>query len=399
MRILIFLLSISCFHIATAQSVTAENIAKDLSVFKEKLIKTHPDPFYKTSEQILDAQIKAVQDNWSLFNAEQAYVKLLGIVASIGDGHTNLYPWDYYNQFPIRFYWLQDEIFVSATDEAHVNFLGGKLKAVNGKSINDVTKRLAMVIPGHESVAFTRNWSSYYLTISQIMYGLSITDEPGRIEYELELADGSKSTLILDRFAEANEVLLRPYEKEPMFYDTQENGLWFEELDNGLIYFHFSSYPKKSDFKKLGKELNNYLKKDTEKTLLIDLRRNGGGDFTKGRALLDHIEETVVNYEMRVYVAIAAGTYSAAVGNAGDFKQRLYATLIGEVTAGRPIGYQENNPYTLPNSGLPGSISSILYKFMEEDTDGIFPDIEVKYTWEHYVEGRDPVMEYLTKKK
>ena len=46
-----------------------------------------------------------------------------------------------------------------------------------------------------------------------------------------------------------------------MFYDSKNDGLWFKKLDNNLIYLHFSKYPDNSEFRKVGKELVDELKK------------------------------------------------------------------------------------------------------------------------------------------
>ena len=87
------------------------------------------------------------------------------------------------------------------------------------------------------------------------------------------------------------------------------------------------------------------------------------------------------------------------MANAIDFRDQLNATLVGEVTAGRPNGYQENNSFTLPNTKIPGSCSSEYYKFQEKDTPGLFPDIRIEETWESYSSGKDLIMDYLAEEQ
>ena len=61
----------------------------------------------------------------------------------------------------------------------------------------------------------------------------------------------------------------------------------------------------------------------------------------------------------------------------------------------RLVHSQENNPFVLPNSKIPGSVSSEYYKFQEEDTPGVFPDVEIPFRWKEYANAEDPVIAYL----
>ena len=386
----------ACSQVSDPITVTEEGLLEDLIFLKEKILKTHPNPFYLTTKEEFNSKIQHLLNNKGRYEVEEIYVRMLEIVASVGDGHTNLRPFEYYNDYPLRFYWLQDNIYISGISKDQKTLLGSKLVAVDGIPIEDVMSKVFNLIPGHESKTFSRDWATYYVRIAEIMYGLGICSSKKSIVYKIETPSGEHIELPFKIEPANGEIeIVRPYEKAPMYYDEKENGLWFRELDHNLIYFHFSDYPRKSEFKKLGKNLNKLLGKSVDKTLLIDLRRNGGGDFTKGRKLIELIEKTVIKNKIPVYVAIGGSTYSAAVANAVDFKKRLNATLLGEVTAGRPNGYQENNAFVLPNTKIPGSCSSEYYKFQEEDTPGLFPDVEIKFMWEHYAKSQDVVLDYL----
>ena len=59
----------------------------------------------------------------------------------------------------------------------------------------------------------------------------------------------------------------------------------------------------------------------------------------------------------------------------------------GEVSGARPVGYQENFPFTLAHSGLQGSVAKEHYRFQAEDTAGLIPDHPVAWTWTDYAAG------------
>lgn len=400
MKKLLYLLYLSSF-LSCAQepkevTMSSEGIVADLPFLKEKILDTHPDPFYASDKAAFEQKMNDLLANGKHYSAEKAYVKMLEIIASIGDGHTNFWPFNYYQAYPIEFSRFEDRIQVSGIGKMKKHLLGYELKAVDGVPLDQFISSIHKLVPHHETEEFTWNWTLYYLRVAQIMYGLEVAKSNEQITYTLSNELGEEKTLTLSVVGASNVELVYPYEKAPMFYDAREEGFWFEDLGNGLIYFHFSSYPSRSTFSKMGKTLDKVLAEGATKTLFIDLRRNGGGDFTKGRKLIDKIEATVRERNIPVYVATSRRTFSAAIANAADFRQRLNATLLGEPTGGRPIGYQETNIFYLPTTGIRGSVSSILYKFQEEDTPGVLPDVDIPYTWEDYRSGRDPILDYLT---
>ena len=91
----------------------------------------------------------------------------------------------------------------------------------------------------------------------------------------------------------------------------------------------------------------------------------------------------------------APKTFSAAVSNACHFRDAFDARYLGEVSGGRPNGYQETRAFFLPNSGLSCSVAQEHYIFQEDDTDGIQPDVLLPPRWETYAAGRDPVLEWI----
>ncbi len=376
--------------------VTNQGLLEDLDYLKEKILKTHPNPFYLTTEEDFNTKFQYLKENGDSFTPEKTFVKVLEIMCSIGDGHTDIWPRTYYSSYPIRFHWFQEDIYVSSIEKENEEFLGSKLLAIDETPIKEVTEKVFKITSQHETIGLSERTTSRYVTIAQLMYGLEISKSKKKITYTLQTPTSGVQELSLEISPpNVKPELVTPFEKDPYYYDNRGSGLWFEEIENDLIYFHFSSYPKNSEFGKIGKELNSLLKATKGKKLFIDLRRNRGGDYTKGQKLIKIIEKTISDQEVPVYVATSSTTYSAAVANAAHFRQRLNATLLGEPTGGRPVGYQETNIFYLPNTNLRGSVSSIYYEFQKEDTPGVLPDVTIPFTWKHYATGSDPVLDHL----
>lgn len=130
--------------------------------------------------------------------------------------------------------------------------------------------------------------------------------------------------------------------------------------------------------------------------MVIDLRQNAGGDFTKVRdLLLPALKQHRLNRRGRLFVAIGRNTFSAAMTNAADFLQETNAILVGEPTGGRPSGWQEKGQFTLPSSHLTVSVSTQYYRFLAEDLPAVMPHEHILITWDDFRAGRDAVLEWI----
>ena len=129
---------------------------------------------------------------------------------------------------------------------------------------------------------------------------------------------------------------------------------------------------------------------------MIDMRENGGGDFSLVR---EHLfpglkQRSAINRTGRLFVVIGRDTFSAAMSNATDFRKDTKAILVGEPIGERPNSYQENRQLVLPNSLLTVSYSTRYYKFLDGVSE-VTPDKRINPNWLSYKLGRDPVMEWI----
>ncbi len=81
--------------------------------------------------------------------------------------------------------------------------------------------------------------------------------------------------------------------------------------------------------------------------------------------------------------------------NAVDFKQTTEATLAGEPPGARPNNWQESRRFELPHSGLPVTVSTRYYKFLDRDADALRPDIPVAPAPADWGRPRDRAVERI----
>jgi C-terminal processing protease CtpA/Prc len=105
-------------------------------------------------------------------------------------------------------------------------------------------------------------------------------------------------------------------------------------------------------------------------------------DYTEGR-----------DYDL--YVIIGRHTFSSAILNAIDLKQKAGAVLIGEPTSGKPNHYGEVRSITLPYSGKKLNYSTKYFSTYQQDTDSLYPDVRVLWSYQNLIHWQDGAMELI----
>jgi hypothetical protein len=69
------------------------------------------------------------------------------------------------------------------------------------------------------------------------------------------------------------------------------------------------------------------------------------------------------------------------------------AQLVGEDTGGGASGFGEVVPFTLPNSGVSGQVSTRRFELPDAPGTRLEPDVRVDLNSADYFSDRDPVLE------
>lgn len=381
--------------------LTTEQWIKDLEVLDKTIRTKHIDPFYHISQERYSRLVDELKRDIPKLNGREIAVRMIEIAASIGDGHTRATPYSTFRSYPLVYYWFGKELRVIAAPQEYKEWIGNTVVQIQGRPIDEVYNLTKRLIPQHESESFIMSWSQGLIRHPEVLQTLKIINGNDSLELTLKDADGNEKKLKLSgyEFSELQKwKYLRPTDKQSFAAKYPEKTVWFEAIPNSnALYFDLSTYPTKDEMKKVAKSLADEIERNSYKTLLIDLRNNGGGNFTIGQELVNITKASVLKKKLDVYVAINRATYSAAVANATHFKSAFNAKYIGEISGGRPNGYQESMPFILPNSKIPASVSVKNYKFQDENTAGLIPDIELLPEWNSYKNGIDRVLEFITK--
>lgn len=389
-----------CMEQATGQSnlaLTTTQWLEDLDFLKEKIETKHLSPYHFISKEEFEEAYQKARNQLQEANGAAAALTLASFAAKIGDGHTYVSPFEEFNRFPVRISWFQDRLHIIDIDSTWIHLLGAEVLQFKNKNSLEALTLSSQLSALHETPNHLKSDSEYFLTLSEVLQYLALSDNEGRMILTVRKKDGEQEKVTIPVKSEKETRWVGSFLYTPLRY-AGGKPLWYYHIPNTQVgYFNFWWYPSKKDVKAFAKELNDWLANQDINTFLVDFRNNMGGDYTKGQTILKTIQQTVEDKKLKVFIAIGKYTFSAGMSNASHFHEGLKGTYIGQISGARPNGYQENNNFNLPNSGLRASYSSRYYTFSTENTDGLIPEIPIRYDWETYRNGLDPLVDYVIK--
>jgi len=374
----------------------------DVEYLAGELPARHKNAFFHTSraafEQATDDLIAAIP---SLADHE-VVVRMMQLVASIGDGHTTLSGYAF-SRFPVRVYWFTDGLYVTRATAENSDLLGSRLVSVDGHAIEEVTSAIASIIP-HENDPWLLVMTPSYLVDSEVLQALGIAADPRLASFVFEAAGGTKIT----RTLVALDAAAAPVWSElpdpantpvPMYRRNPELNYWYEYLpQQRAIYFKYNRCREIPDrpMETIGQEIGALMQTEDVDKLVLDMRDNGGGDSGVLQPVIASIPSVPsLNRPDHLFVIVGRATFSSAMLNAAQLDAQTNATLVGEPTGGKPNSYGEVKTFPLPNSGLTVGYSTKYFQLVPGDPPSVMPAVTVRTASGDYFAARDPVLETI----
>jgi len=308
--------------------------------------------------------------------------------------------------------------------------IGLKVLRIGEAEVNNVCRVLAPSI-SHENEAGLKNRIVLFLLCREMHQDwdfrrdeearrLVLEDEGGRpVEWKIDAVPADQYN---GYFADPANAWV-PH-REPLYRRRVEEFYWYEYLpESRTLYFQFRRCREMEDrpFAKFNSEMFAFIDKHEVKRLVLDLRHNSGGDSSLLNPFIERLAGHRLNQEKNLYVILGRRTFSSAVLNALELKQKTTAVFVGEPTSGSPNHYGEVEAFILPNShirveystkyfstGIFGlgemswgdwlgvfGYASRRFPLSNPELSSLQPDIRIEPEGSEYFEGRDPVLEYI----
>lgn len=388
-----------------SQSIDITNWTQDLDSYKTNLEKYHIDIYNKIDKTEFEKELQLIKSNLENKTDLEVMIDLMRLTQKIGDGHTAFSLRGFETHlFPIELYYVDGQWRVIKTTKEHKHLLGKILAKIDKNPIDKIAKEVSEVAQYVENKQSEIIRTGQYLMRSEVLFGLKLIKNQFEADFTFSDETGKEVKKSLQAIAHNDYYSKTEFEsfnitmpeiQKPT--DAKHDYLWFSPIKNtSAVYIKFESYPSFKDMEVFGGSLLNYINKNQMKQVVIDLRNNGGGDFFVGTFLAYYLNlADSIDWKSGVYVMTDKVTFSAATSNASQFRQMLNAKIIGEPTGSNPTGYQDMGQFTLPNSGRVITYSKRLFRFQEQVTQGVQPDVLIKYDWENYSRGIDNMMEWI----
>lgn len=375
----------------------AQQWLQDINFYAEQVKTKHINPFHTLSEMQFDAELEKLKTDLSSLSEVEIETRLMGITASIGDGHSNYFMMSgSHMHYPFRFRFFEGKLIIIASSKDYSDLVGSELQSINDIDISKLYKLMADYLPGVDNQYSQKVRFEFYLTLEKLLRGLGVVVNSQPVKFVTRKGTKIINTHVLPVSMQTFSQIENSFNvKNPKldFQNIALDGIQLAFINKDTAYFRFSRYPKFEEVMKQCSALRSRLTKSNAVKLVIDFRGNGGGSFYTGLAFssclqsmdqFDWLEGTAILTDGR--------TFSAAMSNVVQFKQIFNAKVIGEPTGGDPNTFAESYRFTLPNSGRQLSLSTRYYPFIDSETDAVYPDIYAEINWNDFQQGTDTVL-------
>jgi len=345
--VLLTFLNLSSFGQIELKMLSSKSMKQDLKNLLET-IDAHPDPFTKISKNEFQAIIKNVEQNISKELDEIDFYKNLSrIVASLGDGHSNVrmpslwlktvrkkngvFPYDV-------FLTNNDELFVTKTYGDKQIALGAQILAINGISVSKFVETITPFI-SYETIPFRNDRISESFEFMLYL----IFKEVDKLSFKFKIAKESEvivSTIPYKEWKKQKKDLREVRDKKiaigkPFDFNILKSGI----AKINIFSFSVPDFEKYSFF--LGETFKK-IKKNNIHSLIIDVRGNYGGWPKVASKLFHYIHDghfkTMAKSSMKIsypYRSFYTNKYPRFRSPHVVFPERLHYVNLQEVIKGK----------------------------------------------------------------
>ena len=322
-------------------------------------------------------------------------------------------------------YLFRTTLFIRSAAPEYKNAVGGKVLTVGNVSVAQTLEMLREIFNRNSNDMLVKLMGPSFLAFPAVLHALKISSRVDQVEMVIENNQGSQSTVVFKSEPVTHEILMalvsgtdpsnwikmggNVKSSTPLWLKNPRNFYWFEYLSPAkLVYFQFNQVLDKPDetFSGFCRCLFNFINGNEVETLVIDIRRNIGGNGLLNQDLIHEIIKCEkINRKGKLFTIIGRRTASAAMMLAVDLERHTHTLFVGEPTAAGPNEIGESNPITLPYSQLTVSASCIYWQnsLPWDRRIWIAPDLIAEMTSEDYKSNVDPAMNailsYLGKRK
>jgi hypothetical protein len=428
-----------------AQTIfSAKQIKNDLDFLFDKLEYIHPNLYaYTSKERTLQAISIVKSEIKDSLNSIDFWLMVCPIVNNLHHGHTAITPQNsevnkYINKlletgfryFPFSIIILDSNIYIHDIylDTKDIE-RGNKVISINGIKASEILSKLVNYESGERMEYRLHYVEKRFIWNYPLLYPSS--------KYEVKYMDkGIEKTVLLDGISEkeTDEYFAKAFTSVTRNYR-------FNLVDNSIACIEYNACVDYDNFKLFLDSAFTITKQNKITNLIIDIRKNGGGDSRLNSLLLTyltdkpfyeyskHIEkltsdirasneyytqfkkDTIIErrtyvennvknpllFNGHIYLLTGIETFSSGTQLAALIKDYHLGEIIGQETGGIPTCYGDHFDFVLPNTKTNCRVS---YKWSlrpsgVDDNRGVIPEIILKPSLADILSDKDKEMDYV----
>ncbi len=400
--------SFALYLMCLATSVSADNAARSSEVAEivRNLIEVHPNGLYVATNSEFAAFANGLEERADGLTLAYYVMQLHKLFSFFADGHTavlslNMSAEPFVLRLPILVELFADGMYVTEAKDEALPLLGGKVLSVGGVPINEVLQRYLDGAQGDNS-AFAMRWSSFLLAFPGWLHGLGIVDGEYTtpIAIEVRLQSGAIVTADLIPRAAANEgrkSIARERSTVELMAESENSSNFVRHIaQKSAAYISVDTMQdtEQKSFSEFTSEVVDALEEPSTKRVIVDLRRNGGGNNMLAEKLRRSLARSKFNMPGGLYVLIGPRTFSAAMNFATRLERETEAIFVGEPTGGAPNHYGDAKYLVGSITGIEYLVSTVRWQDSAPFDERIWllPDIPAVTTMEDFASGQDTAL-------
>jgi len=402
----------------TSKMTRDEGWRYDLSVLagevRRKGFIVHRD----VGREAFDAKVRELDEAIPKLSEAQVVLELMKLMVFLGDGHTAVWTVGRNSIFstalPLRLFWFEEGLFVTAADPKLKELLGAQVLAFDGRPAVEVLEATAPYLNRDRGNPIaTKTRSVYFVRNPKLLHALGLVRSPDRVTLSVRDTSGATRDVAVEADDSEPDIwnklpcppswvtFASTLENPPLYLTNMDKAQWFEYLEpQKTVYFGFNKVldGRREPLERFTQRLMQFIDENEVEKLVVDMRwNNGGNTFLVPPLLHALIADRKVNRPGRLYVIIGRRTYSAAQNTATYLERYTNAIFVGEPTGSCPNFVGEEVPVTLPYSQVMANVSHLYWQstWPMDQRIWLAPQVYVPPTFADFRVGRDAALEAI----
>jgi len=331
------------------------------------------------------------------------------------EGHTTVLPFEFLGavptalssgvwgtSLPLQAKAFADGLFITQAADEGLALLGARVTSIEGVAIEKIVTDHIAAWPG-ENPAWGHNWSGSLLHSPGLLRGLGVISGPmdAAISIEARLPDGAKVSANIRPGPGAGHggvaVERKPAVCEQLEASKSGGNLAIPLASGSALYVSIDDMAdsERLSFDNFTSEILSSAQDPRIQRVVIDVRRNGGGDNYLGERLRHELARSRFNRPGGLYVLAGPATFSAAQNFANRLERETFALFVGEPTGSAPNLVGDAKIFVGAVTGITAMVAT--KRWFDGGPDDrrrwIFPDLHVPSLFADWLAGRDPALD------